>query len=230
MEPGKGMGKLSEDRLKLTQRYFISSLKNQTDPDFKLFMFVGDENNETSKRIKGLDWGDLDVEFIHIPGGIPIKDFNVGRQRWTPEGFDRSPEGLIRSHGHPMSSIMMRVDSDDWFVPGLIAHIKRTAEEIKDSDFIINYRITIQDKFGLLYKFHSPHTRDRTSAYIVLVQRGEQKKSPYETNHTKMGRRFPAVYSVPPGYIFVVIHAENRINKLRHDKILSATLDEGSNG
>ena len=227
VEAGKGMGKLSEDRCKLTQRYFIDSLKNQTDPDFKLFMFVGDEGNKTSRLIKGLHWGELDVEFLHIPGGIPTRNFPPARRRWTPEDYDRSPEGLIRKHGHPMSSIMMRMDSDDWFAPGLIAHIKYTINQIEDPNFIINYQLSVQGNNGLLYRFHARHSRRRTSAYIVLVQRQGERMSPYATNHTKMGRRFPAVYNVPPGYVFVVLHKENRVNKLRKDILLEAVLDKG---
>ena len=204
-----GIGILTEQRLDLMQRYFINSLNNQTDKNFVLYLVVGDQDNEPTVRIKSLDWGSLNIAYIHVDDKLLT---NVVRKDW--ETNERSPEGLVRMISHPMTSIMARLDTDDWVSPGWIAHMKHMAETARESRFLINYQIIGQSPEGLLYNFSAPHTKQRTSPFIALVQKEGSKISPYKESHLRMGSYFDTVYTIPPSYAFMVVHGDNRYNHL----------------
>jgi len=202
------LGILTENRLDLMQRYFINSLDNQTDKNFILYMVVGQPDDEPTVRIKSLDWGSLEVAFIHTQ---PVIWSHIDNNWETSKGC---PEDLVRRIGHPMTTIMARMDTDDWVAPGWIAHMKYLADKSKESRFLINYQIIGQHPDGRLYNYSIPHTKDRTSPFIVLVQKEGTKISPYADFHLRMGKLFNTVYTIPPFYAFMVVHGSNRYNHI----------------
>ena len=211
----KGPGVLTPNRLSIMQRYFINSLRNQTDMDFTLQLFVGKKGSESVEKIKKLNWSGLNVQFIYINHDLSewktslSNKGNIGRE----DDFG-CPEDIIRKVGHPRSSIMARIDTDDWVVPGWVAHMKYMVSTINKSRFLINYQVTGQSSDGRLHSFATTYNKLRTSPFIVLVQKDGIKLSPYDTVHFKMGRVFDTVYTIPPGYTFSVFHNENRSNRL----------------
>ncbi len=209
------------------QRYFINSLKNQTDSDFSICMVVGNENNEATIKIKSLDWGSLNVNFIHVSDDMSSWKASVNKSRNFGREIDEGcPEFITKTCGHPMTDIMARLDTDDWVAPGWIAHIKHVASTIKDSHFLINYQVVGQYTDGRLYTFCAPHNRGRTSPFIVLVQRKEPRISPYDDLHLRMGSKFAYIYTVPPSYAFMVVHGKNRSNRLYSgDKFIDGYID-----
>lgn len=230
MGDSDGIGILSEHRLELMQRYFINSLKNQTDQVFSICLVVGSEQNETVKQIKDLDWGDLNVNFLYTSGDMTLWKSSVKQSKNYGREIDNGcPEFITRTSNHPKSNIMARLDTDDWVAPGWIAHIKHTAASIKSSHFLINYQVIGQSIDGRLYQFFAPHRKGRTSPFIVLVQRKEPRISPYEDLHLRMGSKFAEVYSVPPSYAFMVVHGKNRSNRLyTNDTFIEAKIDYGN--
>jgi len=227
MGTSDGIGILSEHRLELMQRYFINSLKNQTDPDFSICLVVGSEHNETVKQIKDLDWGDLNVTFLYTSGDMTLWKSSVAQSKnYGREIDDGCPEFITRASNHPKSDIMARLDTDDWVAPGWIAHIKHTDASIKSTHFLINYQVIGQASDGRLYHFFAHHNRERTSPFIVLIQRKEPRISPYDDLHLRMGSKFAEVYSVPPSYVFMVVHGKNRSNRLYSgDKFIDGYTD-----
>ena len=210
-----GIGTLSEHRLDLMQRYFINSLRNQTDLGFTLYIAVSSSNSEATARIKALDYGNLDVEFIYIEDDLSDWKSSVQvSNNWGREIDKGCPEALIRSHGHPKASIMARLDIDDWVAPGWVAHMKHMAVTKSEIRFLINYQVIGQGSDGRLYKFFAPHNRGRSSPFLVLVQKEEPRISPYEDVHLNMGKLFDSVYNIHPSYAFMVVHGENRSNRL----------------
>jgi hypothetical protein len=215
MGSGKSIGVLTEDRLQLMQRYFINSLRNQTDKDFTLYIAVGAPDNETTNKIKSLNYGKLNVEFIYIKDDLTKWEKTVKESKnWGREIDKGCPEDLIKTKGHPMTTIMARLDIDDWVTPGWISHMKHMAETKPESRFLINYQVIGQAIDGRLYDFFAPHNRGRTSPFIVLIQKSHPLISPYEDVHLKMGTKFSTVYTIPPSYAFMVIHKENRSNRI----------------
>jgi len=216
---GRGIGILSEHRLELMQRYFINSLKNQTDPDFTIYLIVGAEDNRTTMKIESLDWGNLNVKFIYT--NSDLSTWKSSSKNYGQEKDPGCPEDIVRKSNHPTAPIMARLDTDDWIVPGWIAHMRHMAVTIPKSHFLINYQVISQSSDGRLYNFHAPHTHGRTSPFISLVQKSEPQISPYRDTHLKMGSLFSSVYTIPPSYAFMVIHGENRSNRIYpQDKFL----------
>jgi GT2 family glycosyltransferase len=210
-----GMGMLSENRLLLMQKYFINSLKSQTDPLFKIYIIVGQEGNETTERIKSLNWGSLDVNFIYTSGDISEWKSSVEKSgNWGRETDKGSPEDIARRLELPTATIMARLDIDDWVAPGWISHMKHMAKTHKEPNFLINYQVFGQAPDGQIYKFYAPHRRNRTSPFIAIVQRSKHKISLYQTVHLQMGKLFDTVYTIPPSYAYMVIHGENRSNQV----------------
>ena len=215
MDRKAGIGILSEDRLAIMQRYFVNSLKNQTDKDFVVYLIVGEYENETTKRIEALDWGDVTIQYIYTDGNLEQWKNTVRQSRnWGREIDNGSPEDIARKCGHPQANIMARLDTDDWVAPGWVAHMKHMAATKPESHFLINYQVVGQAVDGRLYKFSNLHTYARTSPFIALVQKKDPRISPYESTHLSMGKKFSKVYTIPPSYAFMVVHEGNRSNKI----------------
>ena len=210
-----GIGVLDENRLDLMQRHFINSLRSQTDPNFTLCVVVGKADNEATARIKALNWGDLNVQFIHTDGDLSSwKKSATESKNWGREIDNGCPEVIARNSDHPLTTIMARMDIDDWVAPGWVKHMKHMAVNKPESHFLINYQVIGQAPDGRLYRFFAPHNHARTSPFIALIQKTDPRISPYETVHLNMGRRFSTVYNVHPSYTFMVVHGGNRSNKL----------------
>ncbi|MBU2395664.1 MAG: glycosyltransferase, partial [Gammaproteobacteria bacterium] len=219
------IGILTEHRLSLMQRYFINSLKNQTDQDFAIHLIVGPENNETTKRIKKLNWEDLNINFIYSNEDLSQWKLSVaGSKNFGREIDNGCPEWIVKNSNHPRTSIMARLDTDDWIAPGWIAHMKYLTRTTPLSHFLINYQIIGQWTDGRLYNFNAAHTKARTSPFIVLVQKTDPRISPYEDLHLHMGGKFSLVLTIPPGYAFMVVHGENRSNRFyKNDTYIGGT-------
>ncbi len=214
----EGLGILTQNRLDLMQRYFINSLKNQTDKGFVINLFLGKDDNITSKKIEALDWSGLRVIFTYTEG---LSEEWISKASIT-NGFGKEmekgcPESIIRNYGHIMTNIMCRMDTDDWVSPGWISHIRHTSNSIKEPTFLINYQIIGQSQDGRLYNYSFPHNGNRISPFLVLVQKVNQSISPYSDFHINIGRRFSSIYTVPPGYVYMVLNNSNIINK-HHSK------------
>lgn len=209
------IGILDEERLDMMQRYFINSLKNQTDQDFTLYIIVGAKGNETVERIESLDYGDLNIKFIYTDGNLSTwKKSSKKSKNWGREIDEGCPEDIAKNCGHPTATIMARLDIDDWVTPGWITHMKTLARNIDETHFLINYQVIGQAPDGRLYRFFAPHNPGRTSPFIALVQKTEPKISPYEDVHLNMGKKFSSVYTVGPSYAFMVVHGRNRSNRI----------------
>ena len=210
-----GLGILTNKRLELMQRYFINSLKNQTDKLFTIYVVVGSVENETTKKIKALDWGTLNPSYIHIEGNLNLWRESVKTsKKYDPEIDPGCPEYLAKKCDHPKTSIMARMDIDDWVAPGWIAHMKYMAKNINKNQFVLNYQVIGQHTDGRLYTFSNKHTKARTSPFLVLVQKTEPRISPYQFPHIQMGSKFSYVYDIPPAYVYMVLHDENRSNHI----------------
>lgn len=224
-----GMGILDEAHLEMMQRYFINSLKMQTNKDFTVYLAVGPEGNETTQRIQALDWQGLNVQYLYSSGDTSQWKASVSETKnWGRETDKGSPEDILRQLNHPRAPIMARMDIDDWVAPGWVAHMKFLAKTMKEDRFLINYQIFGQASDGRIYTFHAPHRKNRTSPFIALVQRVDPVTSPYETVHLRMGSLFKVVYTIPPAYAFMVVHGGNRSNQvyeLDHFSYVKETVD-----
>ena len=215
-----GPGILSPTRLRHMQSLFIRSLANQTDKDFTLYIMVGDESNETTKAIESLDWEDLNVKFLYtISDTSPWKKSIKESKNWGREHDEGCPEDIARKFGHPMSTIMARLDNDDWVAPGWIAHMKHMALTKHEENFLINYQVISQGPDGRLYRFFAPHNPKRVSPFLAVVQKKDPKITPYADIHLNMGKFFDVTYTIPPAYTFMVIHGENRSNRIYEDDV-----------
>jgi hypothetical protein len=209
------VGVLDEKHLEMMQNNFINSLKNQVDKDFIIYLAVGPEDNETTQRIKALDWGNLNINFLYTSGDTTQwKESIENSKNWARETDVGSPEYTIRHLDYPRTSIMARMDIDDWVAPGWTAHMRYMANTIKEDRFLINYQVFGQAPDGQVYAFHAPHVRTRTSPFIAIIQKDEITIDLYQTVHLRMGDLFDIVYSIPPSYVFMVVHGGNRSNQV----------------
>ena len=209
------LGVIDEKHLNMLQDNFINSLKSQTDKEFKVCLAVGPENCEATERIKSLDWGDLDVQFLYTSGDLSLWESSVKRSlNWAKETDAGSPEYLTRHLEYTRTPIMARIDIDDWAAPGWVAHMKFMANSINDERFLINYQVFGQAPDGRVYTFYAPHSRDRVSPFFAIIQKKEITIDLYETVHLRMGDLFDSVYTIPPSYVFMVVHGSNRSNQV----------------
>lgn len=213
--PTHEMGVIDEAHLEMMQKYFINSLKNQTDQDFLVYLAVGPEDCEATQRIKALDWSPLNITFLYSSGDINQWKSSVkATKNWGRETDKGSPEDILKHMDYPRTSIMARMDIDDWVAPGWIAHMKYMARTMKERSFLINYQIFGQAPDGQVYTFYAPHRKNRTSPFLAIVQKDEIKVDLYETVHLRMGYLFDTVYTIPPAYAFMVVHGGNRSNQV----------------
>jgi len=213
--PAHEVGIIDEKHLEMMQRNFINCLKNQTDKNFIIQLAVGSEDSEATQRIKDLDWGDLNINFLYTSGDISQWEDSIkSSNNWAKETDKGSPEYTIKYLDYPRTSIMARMDIDDWVTPGWVAHMRYMADTIKEDRFLINYQVFGQAPDGQVYTFHAPHVRNRTSPFIAIVQKDAITVDLYETVHLRMGSLFDTVYSIPPSYVFMVVHGGNRSNQV----------------
>jgi len=206
---------LDKARVELMQKYFINSLNNQTDMDFTLYLVTGPKGCEASTIIENLNYGNIKVRFIYTDGDVNKWKKSVAQSKnWGKEADEGSPEDICKHLDIPKTTIMARMDNDDWVAPGWIAHMKYMAKTKSEPNFLINYQVIGQNKDGLLYHFFAPHNVSRTSPFIALVQRSEPRYGLYEDVHLYMGKKFPVVYTIPPSYTFMVVHGGNRSNRI----------------
>lgn len=209
------VGSLTPKRLSMMQTNMINSLRAQSDPDFDLCIICGPEHCDATKAIKSLDYGTLRVSFIYNETDLSQwKDSISESSNWGREVDEGCPEVIAKHSNHPLSTIMARMDIDDWVTPGWIASMKHLSVYEDDESFIINYQVIGQGPDGRLYKFHAPHVKHRTSPFLALVQKGDEKLSPYEDVHLNMGKLFERCITIQPSYCFMVVHGENRSNRL----------------
>ena len=210
-----GVGVLTKNRLKTTQQFFINSLKNQTNKDFTVYMFVGSKYNEATKAIKSLKWSKLNIKFIYTDDSLSEWQSNIEKSgNWGREDDPGCPEEIVRRIDHPKHTIMARLDNDDWVAPGWIAHMKHMSTTIDKPRFLINYQVIGQAPDGRLYNFFMKHVPTHTSPFFAIVQKDIPKISPYADVHLKMGRLFDTVYTIQPSYVFMVIGSDNRSNRI----------------
>jgi GT2 family glycosyltransferase len=213
--PLHAVGTIDKKHLELMQRNFINSLKAQTDQNFSLYLAVGPEDNEVIKQIQSLDWGNLNIKFLYTSGDLSQWESSIKRSRnWARETDSGSPEDIVRSLEYPRTSIMARMDIDDWVAPGWIAHMRYMANTMKENRFLINYQVFGQAPDGQIYEFYAPHVKRRTSPFIAIVQKEDITTDIYETVHLQMGKLFDIVYTIPPSYAFMVVHGGNRSNQV----------------
>lgn len=213
--PTHGMGVIDEKHLEMMQNNFINSLKRQTDKDFIIHLAVGAENDEATKRIKDLDWGNLNINFLYTSGDIKQWEESVKNSKnWGRETDKGSPEDIIKDLEYPRTSIMARMDIDDWVTPGWVAHMKYMANTMNEKRFLINYQVFGQAPDGQIYKFYAPHRKNRVSPFMAIVQKDKITVDLYETVHLRMGSLFDTVYTIPPSYVFMVVHGGNRSNQV----------------
>lgn len=222
------LGNLTSKRLELIQRYFINSLKNQTDKGFNIQMIVGPDGNEATEAIMNLDWSGLKITFYPSTGLDEWRKSAAATGNNGHESISGTPEMIAKMAGYQLSPIMIRLDSDDWVAPGFIANVHNIIHENHSPYFIINYLPIIQDEEGLLYQSGTTFNSAQISPFFVMVQKGDKKINLYETCHFHMAKGFSQVITVNPGYCYTVIHEENRINKLLpNDKAVSYFFDKG---
>jgi GT2 family glycosyltransferase len=213
--PLHAVGTIDLKHLEMMQKNFINSLKAQTDQDFILYLAVGPEECEATEAIKALDWSGLNVEFLYTSGDLTVWKTSIEKSRnWARETDIGSPEDIAKSLEYPRTSIMARVDIDDWVAPGWVAHMKYMANTINERRFLINYQVFGQSPDGRLYEFYAPHTKKRTSPFIAIIQKDEIITDIYESVHLRMGDLFDTVYTIPPSYAFMVVHGGNRSNQV----------------
>jgi hypothetical protein len=228
--PLHDVGIIDQKYLDMMQRNFINSLKAQTDQEFKLYLAVGPENCNATKAIKNLDWSGLNITFLYTSGDLTQwKDSIKKSKNWARETDKGSPEDIIKSLDYPRTSIMARIDIDDWVTPGWVAHMKFMANTMSERRFLINYQVFGQAPDGRVYSFYAPHTKNRTSPFIAIVQKDEITTDVYETVHLRMGDHFDVVYTIPPSYAFMVVHGGNRCNQVYELDSFSYTRESVNN-
>ena len=228
--PLHAVGIIDQKHLDMMQRNFINSLKAQTDQEFKLYLAVGPENCNATKAIKNLDWSGLNITFLYTSGDLTQwKDSIKKSKNWARETDKGSPEDIIKSLDYPRTSIMARIDIDDWVTPGWVAHMKSMANTMSERRFLINYQVFGQAPDGRVYSFYAPHTKSRTSPFIAIVQKDEITTDVYETVHLRMGDHFDVVYTIPPSYAFMVVHGGNRSNQVYELDSFSYTRESVNN-
>ena len=228
--PLHAVGIIDQKYLDMMQRNFINSLKAQTDQEFKLYLAVGPENCNATKAIKNLDWSGLNITFLYTSGDLTQwKDSIKKSKNWARETDKGSPEDIIKSLDYPRTSIMARIDIDDWVTPGWVAHMKSMANTMSERRFLINYQVFGQAPDGRVYSFYAPHTKNRTSPFIAIVQKDEITTDVYETVHSRMGDHFDVVYTIPPSYAFMVVHGGNRSNQVYELDSFSYTRESVNN-
>jgi len=209
------VGVIDEKHLTMLQDNFINSLKQQTDKEFKVYLAVGPEECEATERIKNLDWGNLDITFLYTSDDLSLWKASIKKSHnWAKETDVGSPEYITKYLEYQRTSIMARIDIDDWVAPGWVAHMKYMANTMKEDNFLINYQIFGQAPDGQIYTFYAPHAENRTSPFIAIIQKKEITVDIYETVHLRMGDLFDTIYTIPPSYAFMVVHGENRSNQV----------------
>lgn len=228
--PLHAVGIIDQKYLDMMQRNFINSLKAQTDQEFKLYLAVGPENCNATKAIKNLDWSGLNITFLYTSGDLTQwKDSIKKSKNWARETDKGSPEDIIKSLDYPRTSIMARIDIDDWVAPGWVAHMRSMANTMSERRFLINYQVFGQAPDGRVYSFYAPHVKSRTSPFIAIVQKDEITTDVYETVHLRMGDHFDVVYTIPPSYAFMVVHGGNRSNQVYELDSFSYTRESVNN-
>ena len=228
--PLHAVGIIDQKYLDMMQRNFINSLKAQTDQEFKLYLAVGPENCNATKAIKNLDWSGLNITFLYTSGDLTQwKDSIKKSKNWARETDKGSPEDIIKSLDYPRTSIMARIDIDDWVTPGWVANMKFMANTMSERRFLINYQVFGQAPDGRVYSFYAPHTKNRTSPFIAIVQKDEIITDIYESVHSRMGDFFDVVYTIPPSYAFMVVHGGNRSNQVYELDSFSYTRESVNN-
>lgn len=209
------IGSLTQKRLKMMQEHLINSLLSQTDQDFILHIITGPQHNEATKAIEALDYGSLNKQFIYTE--TDLSQWKVSAEKynnWGRELDPGCPEDLAKRAIFPYTTIMARIDIDDWVTPGWVSSMKYLTANLNKESFLINYQVIGQGFDGRNYKFFAPHVKHRTSPFIAVVQKGDKKISPYEDTHLRMGKLFNTVITIPPAYCFMVVHGENRSNRI----------------
>ena len=213
--PLHAVGTIDQKHLDMMQSNFINSLKAQIDKDFTLYLAVGSEECEATKKIKELDWSGLNINFLYTSGDLSQWESSIVKSRnWARETDGGSPEDIAKSLDYLRTSIMARIDIDDWVAPGWVTHMKYMARTMKEKRFLINYQVFGQAPDGQVYEFYAPHSRGRTSPFIAIVQKDKITTDIYETVHLRMGELFDTVYTIPPSYAFMVVHGGNRSNQV----------------
>jgi hypothetical protein len=187
----------------------------QTDQDFTLYIITGPAYCEATRVIESLDYGNLNKQFIHTETDLSEWRSSINESgNWGHEHDEGCPEVIARNANYPLTTIMARIDIDDWVTPGWIASMKYLATNIDKESFLINYQVIGHGLDGRNYKFFAPHLSHRTSPFLSLVQKGNNKINPYADVHLKMGKLFNTVVTIPPAYCFMVVHGENRSNRI----------------
>jgi hypothetical protein len=209
------VGSLTPNRLKMMQEHLINSMISQTDQDFTLYIITGPAYCEATRAIESLDYGTLNKQFIHTETDLSEWKSSITKSgNWGHEHDGGCPEVIARNANYPLTTIMARIDIDDWVTPGWIASMKYLAADIDKESFLINYQVIGHGLDGRNYKFFAPHLKHRTSPFLALVQKGNNKINPYADVHLGMGKLFDMVVTIPPAYCFMVVHGENRSNRI----------------
>jgi GT2 family glycosyltransferase len=213
--PTHSFGIIDNKHLSMLQTNFINSLKNQIDKDFIIQLAVGPKDCEATKAIESLDWSGLNVNFLYTTDQTTQWKTSVKETKnWGRETDKGSPEYIIKQLDYPRTLVMARMDIDDWVAPGWVAHMRYMASTMKEKRFLINYQIFGQAPDGQIYTFYAPHRKNRVSPFFAIIQKDKITTDLYETVHLRMGSLFDTVYTIPPSYVFMVVHGGNRSNQV----------------
>lgn len=172
---------LMEKYLKVSEKYFIPSLKSQTDQNFKLFVMCKGEDFEYLKKRLGYD-------FIRISGSVNFFDY------CKENGFN----------------IQTRHDCDDWMSPNYIEMIHKAYKDNidKHDKFLVQSQPLRQmHPSGNISNIHKYHDR-KCSMHLSLCQKIVNNHI-YERQHAYMYEIASKVITLPGNPTRWIIHGEN---------------------
>lgn len=185
-----------ESYFKIMKKYYIPSVNNQTNKNFKIAMIINDRHYD---RVRELIDKKIDViQFLD-----PKKDFK---------------EYVVKNK----ITLQTRHDCDDYMNEGYIDKIQREYENNKNKydSFILNFQPTkiIHDQ-----KKEYTHSRDYSkvcSMFSTLIQK-DVKHGVMDVVHDHLVRITKNIIYIPETFVKLVIHGNNTTSKLREtDKFI----------
>ena len=172
---------LMEKYLKITEKYFISSLKSQTDQNFTLVNICRENDVEYLKNR-------LNYDFVDVRNA---KDF-----------FEYCKENNY--------NVQTRHDCDDWMAPEYIEliHDNYTKNiDLHDKFLIQSQPLKVMHPSGKTYGLKKYHSK-RCSMHLTLCQR-KVKNHIYERQHAHMYEIANKVINLPGNPTKWIIHGNN---------------------
>lgn len=180
------------ERIKLFEQYTLPSLQKQTNKNFMLVVL-----GKPDIRIEGIQH--IFLEWKENEGGHyvkPLVDFLKDCS---------TKDGII---------LTSRVDNDDMYLPNYVETVQKIAEtENVRLPYLIEQKGYWYDKRVEKYYTNERYRANLTSPFLSMVEKGTYN-TVFLANHSKMGKRFPVIFSENYGWIQIIHKTNQLMNKI----------------